>query len=112
MTQQHRDVHTYMLLKARTIHTASLPGASPPFCLANRGDGQPMPQVEVREPPQPQEEEEGSQGKRRREEEREVVAAVAAYVVTELKADLVVELMELMPFREPTLEIPDPPDTP
>lgn len=109
MCQRHRDVHRYLLLKAQLIHTASLPGASRPACLAKRGDGQSMPQVEVRAPPQ--ETADGSPGKRPRENEEaetEVVAAVAAYVVAELKADLLVELMELMPFREPTLEIPGP----
>lgn len=60
-----------------------------------------MPQVEVRA--SPQETAEGGPGKRRRrtgEEVREVEAAVTAYVVMDLKADLLVELMELMPSRE------------
>lgn len=62
-----------------------------------------MPRVEVRAPPQ--ETAEDGPGKRRRgtgEEVREVEAAVTAYVVMELKADLLVELMELMPFQKPT----------
>ena len=60
-----------------------------------------MPQVEVRAPPQ--ETADCGPGTRRRrtgEEVREVEAAVTAYVVMDLKADLLVELMELMPFRE------------
>ena len=97
--QRARAEREYVLAKACCIHAAAT--VVPPCLAARAAEGLvPLPSVELAVPPQAEEGgwQDGEGKKRVREEgwSLEVVCEVARFVVEGLKADLQVELMEML----------------